>query len=101
MPPRSPGRAAPDGVVAAPIGYAAAAAALVCGKWQQPAPVKSPPPGDPAPAGPAISGALSVSGLSVPGLSAGVRGDVACCVYVAGSGADVTGPVSEAFLAAI
>ncbi|MFG2041042.1 NTF2-like N-terminal transpeptidase domain-containing protein [Dactylosporangium sp. NPDC048998] len=90
------GRAVPDGVVAAPIGYAAAAAALTRGKWQQPALVKSPPPGDPAPAGPAVSGALSV-----PGLSAGVRGDIAYCVYVADSGADVTGPVAEAFLAAI
>ncbi|WP_344618580.1 NTF2-like N-terminal transpeptidase domain-containing protein [Dactylosporangium salmoneum] len=90
------GRAASGGVVAAPIGYAAAAAALARGKWQQPVLVKDPAPDEPAPAGPAVSGALDV-----PGLSLGVRGDIAYCVYVAGSGADVTAPIAATFLAAV
>jgi hypothetical protein len=90
------GRTATGGVVAAPIGYAAAAAALARGKWQQPVLVRNPSPGDPAPAGPAVSGTLGLTGLS-----AGVRGDIAYCVYVTGAGADVTGPIAEAFLAAV
>ncbi|WP_432824865.1 NTF2-like N-terminal transpeptidase domain-containing protein [Dactylosporangium sp. CA-092794] len=92
------GRSGPDGVVAAPIGYAAAAAALARGHWQQPTLVRTPAPGDPGPAGPAVSGTLTAAGLS-----AGVRGDVAYCVYVTGVGAgtDVTGPIADAFLAAI
>ncbi|HTJ36697.1 MAG TPA: NTF2-like N-terminal transpeptidase domain-containing protein [Dactylosporangium sp.] len=90
------GRTGPGGVVAAPIGYAAAAAALARGKWQQPVLVKNPSPGDPAPAGPAVSGALNV-----PGLSVGVRGDIAYCVYVTDAGADVTGPIAETFLNAV
>ncbi|MGI5242346.1 NTF2-like N-terminal transpeptidase domain-containing protein [Dactylosporangium sp. CA-139066] len=90
------GRADGNGVVAAPIGYAAAAAALARGQWQQPVLLKDPAPGDPAPAGPAVSGMLSLTALS-----AGVRGDIAYCVYVTGSGADVTGPIAEGFLAAV
>ncbi|WP_432971694.1 NTF2-like N-terminal transpeptidase domain-containing protein [Dactylosporangium sp. CA-233914] len=87
------GRTAQSGVVAAPVGYAAAAAALSRGKWQDPVLVKG---GKPAAPGPVVSGTLSV-----PGLSVGVRGDIAYCVYVTDAGHDVTDPIAEAFLAAI
>ena len=86
------GRAGPDGVVAAPIGYAAAAAALSRGTWQEPVLIR----GTKVQAGPKVAGTLSV-----PNLSVGVRNGIAYCVYVTDAGSDVTNQISDAFLAAI
>jgi hypothetical protein len=89
------GRVTQTGVVASPIGYAAAAAALTRGHWRQPALVRTPAPGDAA-VGPAVTGSISV-----PGMSVGVRGDIAYCVYATESGSDVTAPIADAFLDAL
>jgi hypothetical protein len=83
------GRTAAGGVVAAPIGYAAAAAALARGTWQEPVLIRDTKP--------KVGGAVSGT-LAVPGLSVGVRGDVAYCVYATGEATDA---IAEAFLAAI
>jgi hypothetical protein len=92
-----PGRIGADGVVAAPIGYAAASAALARGMWRQPVLVKTPEPGEPGPAGPPVAGTLALPGK---GLGVSRHGDIAYCVYVAG-GDDVIGTVAETFVGAI
>ncbi|WP_433043902.1 NTF2-like N-terminal transpeptidase domain-containing protein [Dactylosporangium sp. CS-033363] len=86
------GRAAPNGVVASPLGYAAAAAALARGTWQPPVLIR----GTKAEPGAAVSGTLSA-----PNLSVGVRNGIAYCAYVTDAGSEAAGPISDAFLAAI
>jgi hypothetical protein len=90
------GRTSATGVVAAPIAYAAAAPALSRGRWRQPVLIQGPSPGDPAPDGPTVTGTLTTTGMST-----GVRGDIAYCLYVEGAGPDVTGPMTDAFFAAL
>lgn len=87
------GRATATGVVGPPLVYAGAAAAVARGHWRQPVLVTEPAPEAPAPEGPAVTGPLTV-----PTVSVGVRGDIAYCLYVEGAGADVTGPLADAFV---
>nr|BFE57217.1 hypothetical protein GCM10020063_017430 [Dactylosporangium thailandense] len=86
------GRADANGVTAAPIGYAAAAAALDRGAWQEPVLIKDTK---------AQAGAKVTGTLSVPGLSVGVRDGIAYCVYVTDGTSQATGAIADAFLAAI
>ncbi|GAA3453163.1 NTF2-like N-terminal transpeptidase domain-containing protein [Dactylosporangium matsuzakiense] len=83
------GRAGQPGVTAAPLGYAAVAAALARGKWQEPVLIRG---AKPAP-GAAVSGTFTP-----PNFTVGVQGDIAYCVYVTDAGRDVTDPLAGAFL---
>ncbi|MFI5909999.1 NTF2-like N-terminal transpeptidase domain-containing protein [Dactylosporangium sp. NPDC051541] len=86
------GRTAATGVTASPLGYAAAAAALHRGTWQEPILIQGtkPSPGD------AVSGQVEATNFTV-----GVQGDIAYCAYVTDAGRDVTDPVASAFLAGV
>ncbi|WP_426503675.1 NTF2-like N-terminal transpeptidase domain-containing protein [Dactylosporangium sp. McL0621] len=86
------GRTEANGVAASPLGWAAAAAALSRGTWQEPVLIKD-EKGRP--------GAKVTGTLAAPNLGLGVRDGVAYCVYVTdGTGADAA-PIADAFLAAI
>ncbi|WP_433075412.1 NTF2-like N-terminal transpeptidase domain-containing protein [Dactylosporangium sp. CA-052675] len=86
------GRADATGVTAAPIGYAAAAAALSRGAWQEPVLIKDTK---------AQPGAKVQGTLDAPNLAVGVRDGIAYCAYVTDGTSQTAGAIADAFLAAV